>query len=113
MSTAKKLPMAEQLNCRRDKGKVWSHIRKKWVVETPEETVRQEYLCILVNEYGFTLDQMNEELEVTGRAGLPKWAPGLCSRARLSHPSQPLSPQHAGHELKGNRFTMRCGEMPR
>ncbi len=51
----------------REKGKIWSHIRKRWLVETPEETVRQEYLCILVNEYGFNLDQMDEELEVTGR----------------------------------------------
>ena len=59
--------MQEQLIIRREKGKVWSHIRKKWLNETPEETVRQEYLCILVNEYGFSLDQMDEELEVTGR----------------------------------------------
>lgn len=59
--------MPEQLNVRRDKGKIWSHIRKKWLVETPEETVRQEYLCTLVNEYGFGLDQMDEEFEVTGR----------------------------------------------
>lgn len=48
-------------------GKIFSHIRKKWLDETPEETVRQEYLCILVNEYGFNLNQMDEELEVTGR----------------------------------------------
>jgi len=59
--------MADQLNVRREKGKIWSHIRKKWMVETPEETVRQQYLCILVNEYGFSLDQIDEELEVTGR----------------------------------------------
>lgn len=52
---------------RRDKGKIWSHIRKKLLTETPEETVRQEYLCVLVNEYGFSLDQIDEELEVTGR----------------------------------------------
>jgi type I restriction enzyme M protein len=50
-----------------EKGKIWSHIRKKWLQETPEETVRQEYLCSLVNEYGFGLDQIDEELEVTGR----------------------------------------------
>ena len=59
--------MSDQLTVRREKGKIWSHIRKKWLVETPEETVRQEHLCILVNEYGFSLDQMDEELEVTGR----------------------------------------------
>jgi len=33
--------MPDQLIVRRDKGKIWSHIRKKWIVETPEETVRQ------------------------------------------------------------------------
>lgn len=57
------------LEIKRDEkgGKIWSHIRKKWLIETPEETVRQEYLCILVNEYGFSIDQMDEEAEVTGR----------------------------------------------
>ena len=60
-------PISGPLVVKRDKGKIWSHIRKKWLDETPEETVRQEYLCILVNEYGFTIDQIDEELEVTGR----------------------------------------------
>ncbi len=59
--------MTEQLIVRREKGNIWSHIRKKFLVETPEETVRQEYLCVLVNEYGFTFDQIDEEVEVTGR----------------------------------------------
>lgn len=57
----------EQLTVRREKGRIWSHIRKKWLVETPEETVRQDYLSVLVNEYGFDLDQIDEEVEVTGR----------------------------------------------
>ena len=56
-----------QLVVQRDKGKIWSHIRKKWLDDTPEESVRQEYLRVLVNEYGFSIDQMDEELEVTGR----------------------------------------------
>jgi type I restriction enzyme M protein len=58
---------ANQLTVRRDKGKIWSHIRKKWLVETPEETVRPEYVCVLKNEYGFVLDQIDEEIEITGR----------------------------------------------
>jgi type I restriction enzyme M protein len=52
---------------RNDKGKIWSHIRQKWLDETPEESVRQSYLPVLVNEYGYKLEQMDEELEVTGR----------------------------------------------
>jgi type I restriction enzyme M protein len=49
------------------KGKIWSHLRAKWLNETPEEKVRQEFLPVLVNEYGFSLEQMAEEMEVTGR----------------------------------------------
>jgi hypothetical protein len=52
---------------RREKGKIWSPIRQKWQNETPEESVRQEFLCVLTGEYGFALEQMDEELEVTGR----------------------------------------------
>lgn len=57
------------LEIKRDekKGKIWSHARGKWLVETPEETVRQEYLLVLVNEYGFALDQIAEEMDLTGR----------------------------------------------
>jgi len=57
------------LQIKRDekKGKIWSHVRSKWLVETPEETVRQDYLLVLVNEYGFSLDQIAEELDLTGR----------------------------------------------
>ncbi|MBM3129081.1 MAG: restriction endonuclease subunit M [Chloroflexi bacterium] len=50
-------------------GKIWSHLRKRWLDETPEERVRQEYLCVLVNEYGFALEQMDEEIDVTGHRG--------------------------------------------
>jgi hypothetical protein len=48
-------------------GKIFSHVRQKWLAETPEERVRQEFLLTLVNEYGFSLSQIAEELEVTGR----------------------------------------------
>ena len=58
---------SEHLKVRREEGKIWSHIRKKWLAETPEESVRQEYLCSIVNEYGYSLDQVDEECEVTGR----------------------------------------------
>jgi type I restriction enzyme M protein len=53
------------LTPRRDgKGKIWSHIRQAWFVEFPEELVRQQFVCTLVNNYGFSLDQMDEELQV-------------------------------------------------
>jgi hypothetical protein len=37
------------------------------LTETPEERVRQEYLCVLVNEYAFSIEHMKEEESVTGR----------------------------------------------
>jgi type I restriction enzyme M protein len=59
--------MPTALSVSRAKGKIWSHIRNKWLAETPEEAVRQEFFCVLANEYGFIVGQMDEELEVTGR----------------------------------------------
>lgn len=50
-----------------DKGRIFSHIRKIWLAETPEERVRQAYVVTLHNEYGFDLAQMDEELNVAGR----------------------------------------------
>jgi type I restriction enzyme M protein len=61
------MPSKKPLAVERKNGEIYSHIRKKWLVETPEERVRQEYLCVLVNEYGYDLDQIAEELSVTGR----------------------------------------------
>ena len=60
MSTAPATPLTTQ---RRD-GKIFSPLRQKWLVEFPEETVRQDYVCTLVNGYGYRLEQMDEELHV-------------------------------------------------
>lgn len=57
-------PLAVKTN---DKGQIWSHVRRKWLAETPEERVRQAYVVTLHNEYGFNLDQMDEEVRVAGR----------------------------------------------
>lgn len=49
------------------KGRIYSHVRQKWLAETPEERVRQTYLTVLVTEWGFSLEQIAEEESVTGR----------------------------------------------
>ena len=56
-----------ELQIQTKNGKIFSPIRQKWLEETPEERVRQEYLLVLVSEYGFQLAQIAEEMEVTGR----------------------------------------------
>lgn len=62
---------AEPITVRQNKskGQIWSHVRAKWLLETPEELVRQEYLCLLVNEYGFKLEQIEEESTLPGERG--------------------------------------------
>ncbi len=69
------------LSVKTDKGRVFSHIRQKWLVETPEERVRQAYVVTLHNEYGFDLDQMDEELHVAGRG----FGPRAGRRGYLAH----------------------------
>ena len=56
-----------RLELKRQDSKIWSHVRQIWLEEQPEERVRQEYLLVLVNEYGFSLKQIAEELNTTGR----------------------------------------------
>src|SRR5215208_5851855 len=58
VDTATKKP----LEVERKGNKIRSHIRKIWLVETPEERVRQDYLCTLVNEYGYSFEQIDEEV---------------------------------------------------
>lgn len=50
MSTKKKrktiFEPIELLQVKRKDGKIYSHIRKKWLVETPEERVRQADMAL-------------------------------------------------------------------
>jgi len=48
-------------------NQIYSPVRKTWVQLTPEERVRQEFLLVLMEEYGYSLDQIDEETPVTGR----------------------------------------------
>jgi type I restriction enzyme M protein len=63
----KPLAKGSEITVQREDGKIYSHVRSKWLVETPEERNRQTYLCVLVNEYGFAIEQIAEEEELTGR----------------------------------------------
>ena len=47
--------------------KIFSPLRQKLVQLTPEERVRQEYLLVLTGEYGYSLEQIAEEIPVAGR----------------------------------------------
>ncbi len=52
------------LEIKRDNGKIFCPLKNDWHVETPEERVRQNYIKILVEEYGYVLEQMAQEVPV-------------------------------------------------
>ncbi|MCQ2310208.1 MAG: type I restriction enzyme HsdR N-terminal domain-containing protein, partial [Paludibacteraceae bacterium] len=57
-----------------ENGKIYAPLKGQWLVEKPEERVRQQYICRLVDIYGYELNQMGQEVSVnhakrgTGRA---------------------------------------------
>lgn len=58
-----------------DGNKIFVPLKNKWLDYKPEEKVRQEYICRLVSNYGYSLEQMRQEVTVaegnkrgTGRA---------------------------------------------
>lgn len=54
-----------KLEIQEENGKIYCPLKGKWLVTKPEERVRQKCITILVNEYGYSLDQMDQELKVT------------------------------------------------
>jgi type I restriction enzyme M protein len=46
-------------------GKTNIPLKKEFRDETPEEKVRQEFICRLINDYGYTLEQMDQEVNLT------------------------------------------------
>lgn len=45
-------------------NKIFAPLKKQWLVLKPEE-VRQRYICRLADSYGFSLEQMAQEVQVT------------------------------------------------
>lgn len=50
-------------------GRIYSFLGDKHKVATPEEKVRQAFVCTLVNTYGYELAQMGEEMSVKDGKG--------------------------------------------
>ncbi len=49
---------------RNNDKEIYAPLKDKWLVLKPEEEVRQKYICRLVNNYGFAIEQMTQELQV-------------------------------------------------
>ena len=48
-----------------EKNKIFVPLKDKWLSLTPEEKVRQGFIVKLVNEYGYNLNQMEQEIKVS------------------------------------------------
>ncbi len=45
-------------------NKIFTPLKNKWLMLKPEEEVRQKYICRLINNYGFSVEQMSQEEKV-------------------------------------------------
>jgi len=54
-----------QVEIKNNKIRVPLKGKDEWLALKPEEQVRQEYICRLVNNYGFDLEQMAQEVQVS------------------------------------------------
>lgn len=52
------------LQIQRINGKIFCPLTNSWHIETPEERVRQSFIKNLVDNYGYSLDQMAQEMKV-------------------------------------------------
>jgi type I restriction enzyme M protein len=57
--------MANKVEIIRENGKIFAPLKDKWLLEKPEEIVRQNFIARLANHYGYDLKQMAQELKVT------------------------------------------------
>ena len=53
-----------EITTRNNRKEIYAPLKDKWLVLRPEEEVRQKYICRLVNNYGFAIEQMTQELQV-------------------------------------------------
>ncbi len=47
-----------------EENKIFAPLKDKWLVLKPEEKVRQKYICRLINNYDFSIEQMSQEEKV-------------------------------------------------
>ncbi len=46
-------------------NKIFAPLKGKWLVYKPEEEVRQRYICRLIDNYGYSIEQMDQEIQVS------------------------------------------------
>ena len=74
----------DELSLQRENGKIYSHIRGKWLDETPEEFVRQTFVVDLVNNL-FVLYET-----VMAKGNLSRKKPEVLQRRHLHYPKSKM-----------------------
>ena len=46
-------------------NKIFAPLKDKWLILKPEEQVRQKYICRLIDNYGYSTEQMDQEIQVS------------------------------------------------
>ncbi len=54
-----------ELRYRNKKTEIFAPLKDTWLKTKPEEIVRQKFICKLVNDYGYSLEQMDQEVKLT------------------------------------------------
>ena len=69
-------------------NKIYVPLKDIWVINTPEENLKQDFICRLVNTYGYKLDQLGQDVEIKKRykADLAIWRSAI-DKAKSSIPS--------------------------
>ena len=57
--------MKLEIKIDKKKNKIFAPLKNKDLDALPEEIVRQEFICKLVNDYGYSLKQMEQEVKLT------------------------------------------------
>ena len=48
-------------------NKIFAPLKDEWLIKSPEEKVRQEFICRLVNSHGYQLSQLGQNIEIKKR----------------------------------------------
>ncbi|MBA5249017.1 MAG: DNA methyltransferase, partial [Gammaproteobacteria bacterium] len=54
-----------KIQYRNNEEEIFAPLKDKWLKTLPEEIVRQDFICKLVNDYGYSLEQMDQEIKLT------------------------------------------------
>nr|WP_288210042.1 N-6 DNA methylase [uncultured Dysgonomonas sp.] len=56
-----------QLKLQRKNNKIFAPLKNIWIKDTAEERLKQEFIIRLVNSYGYSLEQLDQDIEIKKR----------------------------------------------